>query len=459
MITDKLVAKIPSSYSGKITKLNYKNDEICQVGQPLLEMEVGDHITVKDEIKKEEHHEKAAAPAHPKEEPSKCLYLINAEAQEVHAKPTEGETKVLATPAVRALASEMKIDLHKVTATGKGGKITKEDVLKYAEQLKAPEVEGKVLATPAVRALANEMKVDIKKVKATGKGGKTTKEDVLKYAESLKVVEKPVSAPALAEKASKPAPVSKPEPIPVALEADRLVKLTGIRKAMAKSMTDALTIPHYNLQDEINIGELKKIRQKYAELNPGKKITYLPFFVKAFSLAMVEYPMFNAVTNPTTDKDGYIFEYIEKADHNISIAIDTPTGLLVPNIKAVQNKSILEINEAVKVIIDKSKAGALTQADLTDGTFTFSNIGNIGGLCGAPIIFRPQIALGATGYIRTLPEFVKQPNGEYIIKPKEVITVSLSCDHRIVDGATGARFVNRVKQLIENIESMLLSLK
>eukprot|EP00826_Nyctotherus_ovalis_P058917 TRINITY_DN8147_c0_g1_i31.p2 TRINITY_DN8147_c0_g1~~TRINITY_DN8147_c0_g1_i31.p2 ORF type:complete len:218 (-),score=91.20 TRINITY_DN8147_c0_g1_i31:45-698(-) len=167
------------------------------------------------------------------------------------------------------------------------------------EPKKTEAPAGKVLATPAVRNLAMEMKVDLAKVAPTGKGGRITKEDVLKYAEGTKA-----GAKAGAGASSQPA-VAKAAPV-VVLEQDRVVKLTGVRRAMAKSMTDALKIPPYNLQEEMCIEKIKKMKEDYIKANPKMKMTYLPFFLKAFSQAMVKYPIFNAVSNPVTDKEGYI---------------------------------------------------------------------------------------------------------------------------------------------------------
>lgn len=324
--------------------------------------------------------------------------------------------------------------------------------------------EGKILATPAVRGLAAELKVDIKKVKATGKGGRITKSDVMKYAEEMKAGPAPIPTPAAepkkaaGEKTEKEA-AAPSFTIPTALGQDRVVKLTGIRKAMTKSMTDALSIPPYNIQDEFCVEKLKQVRKAYMDAYPKKKITYLPFFVKACSQAMLEIPEFNSLTNPTVDKDGYIFEYIQKADHNVSIAVDSPAGLVVPNIKAVQNKSILEINDDLKALIDRARKGALTQADLSDGTFTVSNIGNLGCMNGSPVIFRPQVAIAAMGKTRVVAGFSKLPNGEFKMTPKEVVGVSLSCDHRIIDGATGARFINLLRKYIEDIDRLLITMK
>lgn len=317
--------------------------------------------------------------------------------------------------------------------------------------------EGKILATPAVRALAGDMKVDLKKVKATGKGGRITKDDVVKFAESLKKA--PETPAPISEQAKKPSPPKAPQKLPEALGKDTIITLEGERKVFCKKMSEALTVPHYNMQDEVSIERIKKIQKSYADLYPGKKMTLLPFFVKAFSQAMIEFPVFNALASPARDSNGYIVEYIEKAEHNIGIAVDTPHGLLVPNIKSVQKKSIFEINEISKALIEKARNGTLDPEDTEGTTFTFSNLGSVGGMAGAPLVFKPQVAIGATGYVRKTVDFIKKANGEMTYAPKEYLSVSISCDHRIVDGATGARFITRVKQFIENIDSLLLSLK
>ena len=295
---------------------------------------------------------------------------------------------------------------------------------------------GKVLATPAVRGLATEMNIDLTKVTPTGKGGRITKNDLLKYAETMK------SGTATKEPAAQVIPPPTPA---VALQNDRTVQLVGIQRAMAKSMTDAVSIPSYNLQDDICIDKINIIRKAFTKAHPKTKLTYLPFFIKAFSQAMVKYPIFNAIFNPKTDSEGYITDYIEKADHNIAIAIDSPTGLVVPNLKSVQRKSIIQINEELQQLIERGRTSKLTHEDLTDGTFTLSNMGTMGGLIGSPIIFRPQVAIAAMYRIRTMGYFVTKPDGSSDLKTKQIMGVSMSCDHRIIDGATGAIFITVVR--------------
>ena len=387
------MAKIPSSFSGKIIKLNYKSDEICQVGEALLEMEVGDDVVIKEEHSSEHGKES------PKEEPKAEQPKADSPKEEAK-KEAAPSGKVLTTPAVKAFAAQMKVDLTQVTPTGKGGRITKDDVSKYAEKMKAKPSAG---------------------------------------------VEKKERVVA--------------EPPPKASEQDSLKKLTGIRRAMVKSMTDALTIPPFNLQDYACIDQVRKIRNDYSKFNPGKKISNLPIFLKAFSQAMLKYPIFNSVTNSNVDSEGYIYEYIEKAEHNISIAIDSPAGLVVPNLKSIQRKSIIQINEELRELIERGRKGTLTHSDLTDGTFTLSSISSVGSRVGTPVIFRPQVAIAAMCRAETIPEFIKKADGDYEIKPMEIIHLSMTCDHRIISGATAARFITEVKKYVEDIEGLLLTLK
>jgi 2-oxoisovalerate dehydrogenase E2 component (dihydrolipoyl transacylase) len=406
VITDKLTAKIPSSYAGKVTKLHYKVDEICQVGQPLLEMEVDDSVKVKGEVKKEETPEAKPAP----------------QAQAAPSVEKEVEENVYTTPAVRNLARSHNVDISKVKGTGKKGRITKEDILNFAE------TGGK--EKPAAQ-------------------------------EPPKPKERPIASEKPKEKAI---PQGTPSPTPgyvshkEAKRGDKVVKLTGIRKAMVKSMTDSLVIPHYNSQVFFNIETVKRVRKIYLDSNPKKKFTMMPILIKAFSSALLEFPIFNSVVNPETNEDGTIIEYVQKADINMCLAIDTPSGLLVPNLKCCQKKSMMEINEEFKQLVERGRTGTVTQSDLAEGTFTLSNIGNVGCISGAPVIFRPQVAVAAVGITRTLPNFVNE-GGKVKIFPMDVMVCCMSNDHRIINAKTTANFLNRVKYYLENLDALLLLLR
>lgn len=392
VITDKLVAKIPAAYGGKIVKLNCKADEICQVGQALLDMEVGDDVNVKEDSHKEE-----PAPA---------------------AEPT---------PEKPAAAPETK-----------------------KEQPAAPVIdeaaEAKVYTTHAVRLLAKRLKISLAQIKGTGKRGRVTKDDVFAFVETG------------GQPAQKTKKVAKKVEAPVAGKGDKLIKLTGIRRAMVKSMTDALEIPHETVQEELVMDNLDRVKNEYLAVNPKAKLTYLPFFMKAMSCALVEFPIINSLTTGPRDQNGLLVDYVEKAEHNISIAVDSPSGLLVPNIKSVQNKTILQLNEEVRQLISRARKSTVTQQDLSDGTITLSSIGGIGGIIGTPVIFRPQTALIAVGRTRQLPVF-RTVKGIRKVFPSNVCTMCLAADRRVIEPVTITKFVVTFKKLIEDMDLLLLHLK
>eukprot|EP00644_Phytophthora_capsici_P010393 jgi/Phyca11/548717/estExt2_Genewise1Plus.C_PHYCAscaffold_300023 len=245
------------------------------------------------------------------------------------------------------------------------------------------EKEEKILTSPSVRRLAMEHSIDLHDVEGTGPQGRILKGDLLEY----------------------------------------------IRKMMVKSMNAALNIPHFGYADEAR----------------GVKLSFMPFIIKAASLALKHYPMLNATVNDTET------ELTLVAAHNISLAMDTPTGLIVPNVKNVQAKSIMEIAEDLNRLQQLAVAGKLTPADLTGGTFSISNIGSIGGTYMSPVLMVPQVAIGAIGRIQKLPRYDADGN----VQPVRLMNVSWSGDHRVIDGATMARFSNQWKTYLESPVSML----
>jgi 2-oxoisovalerate dehydrogenase E2 component (dihydrolipoyl transacylase) len=192
----------------------------------------------------------------------------------------------------------------------------------------------------------------------------------------------------------------------------------------------------------------------------GIKLSYMPFFIKAASMALRSYPIINSSFAADASQSGVPSQVVLKWRHNIGIAMDTPNGLVVPNIKDVQSKSIIEIAADLSRLMDLGAKGRLSGEDLKGGTFTLSNVGAIGGTYAAPVLVAPEVCIGALGKVRKLPRFV-DPNGdpELGIKADEIMQVSWSADHRIVDGATIARFSNEWKDYLENPQKMLLTLK
>lgn len=309
---------------------------------------------------------------------------------------------------------------------------------------------SKVLTTPAVRRIAKENNVDLSKVKATGRGSRILKGDVLEY---LNMIPKGTQKPhATLKKPKEKSEFEVPPPLTtrtvVSPLEHKVVPLKGVPKVMFKSMTEALKIPHFSYCEEVDMTKLVSVRDeiKVEAQTRGFKLTYMPFFIKATSTCLHKYPILNS----SLDVENTSIIY--KPYHNISIAIHTPMGLVVPNIKNVHQKSILEINNDLMSIHQRGIKGTLTPEDFSDGTFTLSNIGIIGGTYAHPVIMAPQVCIAAIGKIHVLPRFGKN---DEILK-KHIMNVSFSADHRIIDGATISSFVNLWKQYLENPNLYLL---
>ncbi|KAM6217543.1 lipoamide acyltransferase component of branched-chain alpha-keto acid dehydrogenase complex, mitochondrial [Rhynchocyon petersi] len=318
------------------------------------------------------------------------------------------------------------------------------------------EIKGhKTLATPAVRRLAMENNIKLSEVVGSGKDGRILKEDILNYlAKQTGAILPPSPKAEIIPPAPKPVdrtvpiPVSKP---PVFTGKDRTEPLKGFHKAMVKTMTAALKIPHFGYCDEIDLTELVKLRE---ELKPiafarGVKLSFMPFFLKAASLGLLQFPILNASVDEACQNITY------KASHNIGIAMDTEQGLIVPNVKNVQIRSIFEIASELNRLQEMGSAGQLGTSELTGGTFTLSNIGSIGGTYAKPVILPPEVAIGALGTIKALPRFDEKGD----VYKAQVMNVSWSADHRVIDGATMSRFSNLWKSYLEKPAFMLLDLK
>ena len=229
--------------------------------------------------------------------------------------------------------------------------------------------------------MAKKHNLDINQIPATGKGGRVTKEDVINFMDGK--TQPIASAPATAVTSMS---VQQP-PLTGITEQDTVKKITGMKKAMTKTMTQALTIPTFTYSDDMDASKLIALRKELKKTH--KDLTMLPFFIKALSLAMEEYPLMNSVVDPEIDSEGYIKQYVIKHDHNFAVAIDSPDGLTTPLIKNCNQKSIMQINKDLRALVDKAASGGLTKDDFEGGTFSVSSVGNIGGKYFVPTILRP----------------------------------------------------------------------
>ena len=302
-----------------------------------------------------------------------------------------------------------------------------------------------VLAMPSVRQYAREKGVDITAVVPTGKGGRITREDIDNFG-GAPAAPAAVEAPAASAPAAAPAPA---KPFVGSAEREERVKLTPMRKAISKAMVNSKhTAPHVTLHDQVEVSKLWDHRKKFKDVAAaqGTKLTFLPYVVKALAVAMKKFPVLNASIDDASQ------EIVYKNYINIGIATDTDLGLFVPNIKDANTKSMFGIADEINALAAKAHEGKLTAAEMGQGTITISNIGSVGGGWFTPVINYPEVAILGVGTIVREP--VINENDEIVIGRN--MKLSLSFDHRIVDGATAQKAMNELKRLLNDPELLLM---
>ena len=432
--TDKLATKIPSTYSGKIHKLLVEEDGFCEVGQILLEIDdLGEGIVSEIETPKTEKAEK-------KEE-------VIAEGKPLENFQQEGKTKIPLSSAKNFSNPVLSNKLEKL--------------------IKSKMVSGereKALCTPAVRALAKSLEIDINLVPGDS-SGRIKKEDVLNYHAKIsthikdEIVEKRETVSKQRE-----APVSKSKP--VSDGGFQTVKMSMYEQGMVKSMTESLSVPDFLLHEQFDVTQLTILRQQLNEIS-DVKISLFSLLIKTFSLALEKNEKLNSLY--FADKDPYSYQI--HSDHNISIAIDSKNGLVAPNIKAVQNLSMRDVQGEISRLKNLANSEKLGFNELGGGTICLSNIGTMGGTYTGPIALPNQVCIVGIGKVTSELKF----NGSSADKMKilkkeiawtaenfdlrEVIYVSFAGDHRVIDGATMARFANEWKKIIENPMELITRLR
>ncbi len=291
---------------------------------------------------------------------------------------------------------------------------------------------GAVLALPAVRQLATQLGVDLSKVKGTGPEGRITEEDV---------------------KGHKEAPRERPRIVPKFDIYGYIERrpVRGVRRAVAKKMIESQTkAAHVTAMDEADVTELVALRERKKTIlleTKQVRLTYMPFIIKAIVEALKENPVLNSTYNEEAD------EIVIKKYYNIGFAVATEDGLIVPVIKGADQKSIVELAQEVEKLAELAGTRKVDLGDLKGGTFTITNYGVFGGTYGTPIINYPEAAILGTGRIADVPKVV---DGE--IKIRKVLHLSLSFDHRIMDGADAGRFMNALKRYLEDPALLLISM-
>lgn len=310
----------------------------------------------------------------------------------------------------------------------------------------------KPLATPATRKLARDMNVDLRAVPPSGPQGRVTKTDVETYARrpaAAAHVEAPrAPAPAAAPSAHAPVKISAPSAVHAALE--ERVPFAGVRRKIAQKMAQSKhTAAHFTFVEECDAGKLKELRVR---LKPraeaaGVKLSFLPFIVKAIVAGLKKHPILNSALDEATN------ELVYRKYYNIGIAASTDAGLIVPVVKDADRKSLLEIAREIERLASDAKAGKAKVDDLQGSTFTITSLGADGGLFATPIINFPEVAILGVHQIKQKP-VVRA--GQIVIG--DVMLLSLSFDHRIVDGHVGAAFAYDVIRWLEDPEGLFLEM-
>ena len=397
---DKSVEELSSPVTGKVTKILVQPDETATVGQVLVELEVADgegNVSGDDAVATE----KSVADAAPAPAPETSEAPV-APAQPVSAPvaaKADHSLPVLAMPGVRKYAREQGVDIAQVAGTGNHGQVLKTDIDTFKSN------GGAVVATPVANA-----------------------------------------EPTTANTVAVPETAA---PVAVAGWPEHAEKMSPVRKATAKAMAKAVSeIPMIHVFDEVNVDKLWDHRKKYKELAAKHDVhlTFMAYITKALAVVMKEFPEFNAKVD-MANKEIHYRDYV-----NVGIATDTDNGLFVPNIKNADQKSLFEIAKQISANTAKAKDHKLATDDMANTGMTITNIGSIGGGYFTPIINWPEVAILGMGKISDEPVVE-----DGLVRVAKVLKLSLAADHRILDGATVQRAMNRLKELLADPELLLMA--
>ncbi|UCE60464.1 MAG: 2-oxo acid dehydrogenase subunit E2 [Phycisphaerales bacterium] len=322
---------------------------------------------------------------------------------------------------------------------------------------------GRVVAAPATRRLAREMRIDIQLVPPTGPGGRVTPEDVKRFTDQPDTPSGIIEPDTAVEEPQEPAEVERAapsshaipfldlEPLPDFTQWGPVEKepLRSIRRKVAhKMVTSMVLVPHVAHMDEVDVTALEELRRGEKERRagqPGGKMTLLSFVIKTVTAGLKTAPVFNASLDPFGE------EIIYKKFYNIGVAADTERGLVVPVIRDTDEKSILQVSAEIEEAAAKAREGTLSVEDLRGGTFTITNIGPLGGTGMIPTINYPEVAILAMGRVQEKPVVV---DGEIVVR--KMLPLTLAFDHRIADGAEAARFVSDIVRRLSDPNALLI---
>jgi pyruvate dehydrogenase E2 component (dihydrolipoamide acetyltransferase) len=397
VMTDKATVEVPTPHAGTVTELRVKEGDVAPIESVLMIIEMGGAAAAANTAPK------AAAPS---------------------AKPA---AVVAPTPSAKPPAPAIAASLGAAS-------------LASAVGVNPPPAELHVLATPSTRRLARETGIDLNQIQGTGLAGRVTRDDVLKQVKGSGAVA--AGVPRFAE-IPKFAVTAGPG-------VEERVALRGVRRKIAEQMQQTKHIvPHFTIMDEARVAALVSLRTqaKGVAEKYGVKVTYLPFVMKALVATIRDFPMFNASIDDAAQ------EIVYKKYFNIGFAADTPNGLLVPVIKNVDQKNILQISKEIVELSGKAREGKIALEDMKGATITITNIGSVGGTYATPIINHPEVAIIGMYKIETKPVW----DGSQF-KPEATMNFTATCDHRLIDGAVAANFLKAFIQRLENPTQLMLEM-
>ncbi|MBN1297948.1 2-oxo acid dehydrogenase subunit E2 [bacterium] len=414
--TDKAVVELPSPVAGTVSKLNFAPGDVVHVGDAMIVFDADDDTVSKPARPASVSPESSPAPAtrmtsQPSSAPASVPHSPPVQAApDASAEPPA--RRPLATPHTRALARKLGVDLAAVAASGKGGRITDEDVRKTASRLLQDTAE-------ALSAAAEPVPVIESMPLVTHEAGERLPETAERQSTDFGPVER--------------------------------IRISRLRQLIARNMrASKATLAHVTHVDEADVTDLdamyRKVKQQVADMQ-NVKFTIMPFFVKSAVAALKKYPVLNA----SFDEDNQ--EMIIKHYYHVGFAADTPEGLVVPVIRDADRKDMIRIAQEIADKAERARERKITLDELQGAGFTITNVGPLGGLFATPVIPLPQLAILGMHAMKDRPVV---RNGQIVIR--KMMNLSISFDHRMIDGMTAAAFLHEVISLIESPEMLMLRL-
>jgi pyruvate dehydrogenase E2 component (dihydrolipoamide acetyltransferase) len=436
--TDKASMEVPSPAAGTIGEVSVKVGDKVSKGSLIAMLESGDAPAAKKpaaEEKKPAAEEKKPAAEEKRPAPAK---KIEAKAE---ARPAAREARESGLPTEPE--ADKQRDEHELDTAIANRTVPPSPPPPPRGGESLPPPESKPHASPSLRKLARELGVDLRHVRGTGPHNRITREDVQSYVKHAMSVMSSAGATPAATGFAFP---DVPEIDFSQFGETRLEPLTKIQKLTGRNTHRSwVTIPHVTQHDEADITELEAFRQKMRAEHPDVKLTLTAFFVKALAVMLKHMPRFNS----SLDKSGE--NLVLKSYFNIGVAVDTPNGLVVPVIREVDQKGLSELATELAQVSERARNRKLMPQDMQGASMTVSSLGGIGGTFFTPIINPPEVAVLGLSRASQRPVYIAGK-----LEPRLIVGLSLSYDHRVIDGADGVRFTSRLRDVLSDIREMLL---